>query len=131
VLPYLAFLEKKIYLYNLKLKKMEKQLHEQYEYARRRIKQKKRLYFHFVAFILGSLLLFISHNILDSAFVTQWYLWIITAWLFLFILHFIKIFITDRFMNKDWEREQIDRLVILQQRKIEQLQSKIANDENK
>jgi hypothetical protein len=110
---------------------MEKQLHEQYEYARRRIKQKKRLYFHFVAFILGSLLLFISHNILDSAFVTQWYLWIITAWLFLFILHFIKIFITDRFMNKDWEREQIDRLVILQQRKIEQLQSKIANDETK
>ncbi|SHG91598.1 2TM domain-containing protein [Flavobacterium micromati] len=108
---------------------MEKQLHEQYEYARRRIKQKKRLYFHFVVFVLGSLLLFVSHNILDSSFVTQWYLWIITTWLFLFILHFIKIFITDRFMNKDWEREQIDRLVIKQQKKIEQLQSKIANYE--
>jgi hypothetical protein len=131
VYTYFAFLEKKIYLYELKLKKMEKQLHEQYEYARRRINQKKRLYFHFVVFILGSLLLFISHNILDSALVTQWYLWIITAWLFLFILHFIKIFITDRFMNKDWEREQIDRLVILQQRKIEQLQSNIVNDETK
>ena len=110
---------------------MEKQLHEQYEYARRRIKQKKRLYFHFVLFVLGSLLLFLGHNFLESALVTQWYLWIITAWLFLFILHFIKIFITDRFMNKDWEREQIDRLVLLQQKKIEQLQSKIANDELK
>ena len=56
-------------------------------------------------------------------------MWIITVWLFLFILHFIKVFITDRFMNKDWEREQIDRLVTLQKKKIEQLQAQIANDE--
>ena len=31
-------------------------------------------------------------------------------------------------MNKSWERDQIDRLVALQQKKIAQLQSKI--DEN-
>lgn len=110
---------------------MEKELHEQYEYARRRIKQKKRLYYHFVLFVLGSLLLFVAHNFLDSTVVTDWYLWIITIWLFLFILHFIKIFITDRFMNKDWEREQIDRLVTLQKKKVEQLQNQIANDELK
>jgi cell division protein FtsW (lipid II flippase) len=110
---------------------MEKELHEQYEYARRRIKQKKRLYYHFVLFVLGSLLLFVAHNFLDSTVVTDWYLWIITIWLFLFILHFIKIFITDRFMNKDWEREQIDRLVTLQKKKVEQLQTQIANDELK
>ena len=110
---------------------MEKELHEQYEYARRRIKQKKRLYYHFVLFVLGSLLLFVAHSFLDSTVVTDWYLWIITIWLFLFILHFIKIFITDRFMNKDWEREQIDRLVTLQKKKVEQLQTQIANDEIK
>jgi cell division protein FtsW (lipid II flippase) len=110
---------------------MEKELHEQYEYARRRIKQKKRLYYHFVLFVLGSLLLFVAHNFLDSTVVTDWYLWIITIWLFIFILHFIKIFITDRFMNKDWEREQIDRLVTLQKKKVEQLQTQIANDEIK
>jgi len=110
---------------------MEKELHEQYEYARRRIKQKKRLYYHFVLFVLGSLLLFVAHNFLDSTVVTDWYLWIITIWLFLFILHFIKIFITDRFMNKDWEREQIDRLVTLQKKKVEQLQTQITNDELK
>ena len=108
---------------------MEKELHEQYEYARRRIKQKKRLYFHFVVFVLGSLTLFLGHNFLNSTLITEWYLWIITVWLFLFILHFIKVFITDRFMNKDWEREQIDRLVTLQKKKIEQLQAQIANDE--
>lgn len=110
---------------------MEKELHEQYEYARRRIKQKKRLYYHFVLFVLGSLLLFVAHNFLDSTVVTDWYLWIITIWLFIFILHFIKIFITDRFMNKDWEREQIDRLVTLQKKKVEQLQNQIVNDEIK
>ena len=108
---------------------MDQATHEQYEYARRRIKQKKRLYFHFVVFVLGSLTLFLGHNFLNSTLITEWYLWIITVWLFLFILHFIKVFITDRFMNKDLEREQIDRLVTLQKKKIEQLQAQIANDE--
>ena len=110
---------------------MEKELHEQYEYARRRIKQKKGLYFHFVLFVLGSLLLFMAHNFLDSTVVSNWDLWIIIIWLFLFILHFIKIFITDRFMNKDWEREQIDRLVALQKKKLDQLQTQVSNDELK
>lgn len=108
---------------------MEKELHEQYEYARRRIKQKKSLYFHFVVFILGSLLLFLGHSFLESNVVSDWYLWIITFWLFLFILHFIKIFITDRFMNKNWEREQIDRLVALQKKKVDQLQIQVENNE--
>ena len=92
---------------------MERELHEQYEYARRRIKQKKRLYFHFVVFVLGSLTLFLGHNFLNSTLITEWYLWIITVWLFLFILHFIKVFITDWFMNKVLVRVQIVRLVIL------------------
>ena len=68
---------------------------------------------------------------MNSTLITEWYLWIITAWLFLFILHFIKVFITDRFMNKDWEREQIDRLVALQKKKVEQLEAQITNDEPK
>ena len=32
-------------------------------------------------------------------------------------------------MNKDWEREQIDRLVALQKKKIEQLQLQIESEE--
>jgi hypothetical protein len=34
-------------------------------------------------------------------------------------------------MNKNWERDQIDRLVIKQQRKIEQLQNQIEEDSSK
>lgn len=108
---------------------MDKEQHELYEYARRRIKQKKRLYFHFVLLILGSLFLFIASKIFHKGLDSSWNFWIITAWIFIFLLHFIKVFITDRFMNKDWEREQIDRLVTLQKNKIEQLKAQI-NEEN-
>lgn len=108
---------------------MEKEIHEQYEYARRRIKQKKRLYFHFVVFVLGSLLLFITSLLSENPSIQNSYLYVITLWLFLFILHFIKVFITDRFMNKNWERDQIERLVALQQKKIKELETKVANDQ--
>jgi hypothetical protein len=113
---------------------MEKEVHEQYEYARRRLRQKKVLYFHFVLFLLGSLFLFVAKRFFGFGEGTNqnWCIWIITAWLFIFILHFIKVYITDRFMNKKWEREQIDRLVALQQKRISQLESKINEDtENK
>ena len=52
-------------------------------------------------------------------------MWIITTWFFIFILHFIKVYVTDSFMNKNWERTQIDKLIAQQQRKMEQLQSKV------
>lgn len=107
---------------------MEKQQHEQYEYARKRIKQKKRLYFHFVLLLLGSFFLFISSTYFGIGIDSDWCIWGITLWLFLFILHFIKVYITDRFMNKNWEREQIDRLVSLQQKKIDQLETKINEE---
>lgn len=113
---------------------MEKESHEQYEYARRRIRQKKVLYFHFVLFLLGSLFLFIANRFFGLGVNTEqnWSIWVITIWFFIFILHFIKVYITDRFMNKKWEREQIDRLVALQQKRISQLESRINEDsENK
>jgi hypothetical protein len=91
---------------------METSQHEQYEYARRRIRQKKRLYFHFLHFGEPK----------------EWYLWVITLWVFFFVLHFIKVFITDSFMNKNWERTQIDKLIEQQKRRIEQLHKNIDSD---
>jgi ABC-type multidrug transport system fused ATPase/permease subunit len=107
---------------------MEPQQHELYEYARKRIKEKKRLYYHFVLLTLGSLFLFISTKIFSTYINSSWYVWVITLWVFLFVLHFIKVFITDRFMNKNWEREQIDRLVSSQEKKINELQTVINED---
>ena len=107
---------------------MDQATHEQYEYARRRIKQKKRLYFHFVLFALTSIFLFIAHRFFDVGIESNWCIWVITFWAFLFVLHFIKVFITDRFMDKNCERDQIDRLVALQQKKITQLERQIEKE---
>ena len=110
---------------------MERDQHELYEYARRRIKQKKRLYFHFVLLISSSLFLFLATKIITFEINTNWFVLGISLWAFLFILHFIKVFITDRFMNKNWEREQIDRLVALQGKKIAELKTKLNEESPK
>ena len=109
---------------------MEKEQHELYEYARKRIKQKKGLFFHFVLFLLGSIFLAVANYFLIFDLTSNWSIWVITAWLFVLIMHFIKVYITDCFMNKDWEREQIERLIALQQKKISQLQTKVADEED-
>ncbi len=110
---------------------MEPGQHELYEYARKRLRQKKHLYFHFVLLVLGSLFAFVANHFLHVGEPHQWYKWLISAWLFIFILHFVKVFITDRFMNKNWEREQIDRMVTKQKTRIEQLETKTQNDSDK
>jgi hypothetical protein len=107
---------------------MEREQHELYEYARKRIKQKKGLYFHFVLLFLASLFLFVSTKLFNFGVDSNWHIYLITAWFFIFLLHFIKVYITDRFMNKNWEREQIDRLVLLQKNKIAELKTQITED---
>ena len=79
-----------------------------------------------------SLFLFIANRFFEfgiSSTGQNWCIWGVTIWFFLFILHFIKIYITDRFMNKNWERAQIDKLVAKQERKMQQLESKVDNSQ--
>jgi hypothetical membrane protein len=101
---------------------MDQEQHELYEYARQRLKQKKRLYYHFVIFVLASIFSIIVNKLLGVYPENHWFMWVITILSFIFILHFIRVFITDSFMNKKWERTQIDKLMSKQERKIEQLQ---------
>lgn len=109
---------------------MERNQQELYEYARKRVKQKKLVYVHFVLFFVGSLFLFIVNKWLKVIPEYDWYLWAITAWGFLFILHFIKVFVTESFINKKWEQEQIEKLVARQERRISQLEKKLENQQN-
>lgn len=107
---------------------MDNNQHEQYEYARRRIKQKKRLYFHLIIFFIGSIFIFFDTIFLNIGKPYIWYKWVVSLWLFIFIIHLIKVFVIDCFMNKNWERTQIDILVGRQKRKIEQLQSELDSE---
>lgn len=110
---------------------MEHINHELYENARRRIKQKKHLFVHFVVFFIGSIFLITSEKLFNVGLTNpNWSYWVVFVWAFLFILHFINVFITKRFMNKQWEREEIDKLVEKQQRRIEQLQKKVEQNQN-
>ena len=80
------------------------------------------LYLHFVLFLVGSLFMFIASHLMNAGEPNNWFLWISTIWFFFFILHFIKVYITDRFMNKNWERTQIDKLINKQKIKIAELE---------
>lgn len=105
---------------------MEQVPYELYEEARKRVKQKKLLFFHFVVFVLGSLLMYVSNVFLSKDPTTfKWYPWAISIWAFLLALHAVNVLIVDSFMNKKWEHRQIDKLIEKQKVKIEELQKKV------
>ena len=93
--------------------------HELYENARSRVKQKKRLYYHFILFLVGSLLFFVANKLLNFGedIIENWYLWAILLWFIFLILHGIDVFVTKKFMGKEWERRQTEKLVEKQEMK--------------
>lgn len=102
--------------------------HEQLEYAQRRVKQKKRLYIHFVIFLVGSVFLILFNKILKYGETYNWFLWAITLWAFFLVLHLINVYITHSFMGQAWERRQREKLVRKQREKIAALQKEIETE---
>ncbi len=102
--------------------------HDLLESAHARIKQKKRLYVHFVIFLIGSVFLVLINKILKFGVEYDWFIWAITFWAFLFVMHIINVFVTQKFMGKDWERKQREKLVLKQKEKIAALQKEIETD---
>lgn len=103
---------------------------EQYQYARQRIKQKKRLMQHFIIFLAGSVLLIIINPILGVGkdfFIKNWFVWAILLWAFLFIVHLLNVFIMNRFMGKEWEDRQLEKLQAKQAARIEKLKDKLGD----
>ena len=102
--------------------------HEQLEYAHKRLRQKKNLYVHFVLFLIGSIFLILINKILKYGEEYNWFVWAITFWAFLFVVHFVNVFITQKFMGIDWERKQREKLVAKQRQRIRELQKEIETD---
>lgn len=102
------------------------------ENAQKRIKQKKRLYVHFVVFLIGALFLILANTALGigegvTFFEIDWFVYAILFWLFLFIYHLFNVFITHKFMGKAWEQQQLNKLVAKQQEGIEKLKLQQPN----
>lgn len=101
-----------------------------YENAKRRIRQKKRLFAHFVIFVIGAIFLIVANTLLGigkelTFFGFNWFVYAISIWLFLLLYHLISVFITNRFMDKNWEDEQTAILIAKQKKRIEELSKQI------
>lgn len=111
---------------NKKDRELNLEQHEQMEYAQSRIRQKKRLYTHFVIFLIGSVFLIVINKILKYGEQYDWFLWAMLFWAFLLVIHLVNVFITNRFMGREWERNQRERLVRKQKDRIRELESEIS-----
>lgn len=106
------------------------------ENAQKRIRQKKRLFIHFVIFLIGAVFLIIANTILGigkdfTIAGINWFVYAILAWLFLFAYHFVNVFVTNKFMGKAWEKHQLDKLVSQQQQRIDKLKEQFLAEERK
>lgn len=101
--------------------------------AQHRIKQKKRVYTHFVLFLIGSVCFIVANLVLDigetvTIFNTYWFVTAIAVWFLLFLYHAFRVFVTDSFMGKQWQDEQLNTLIAKQKAKIAELQKKVEKD---
>ena len=103
------------------------------DYARARIRQKKRLYFHLVAFLFVSLVMVIlniglGYGAQIQPFGFPWVLSAALLWGVFLLLHVFQVYVTRRFMNPAWEKEQIKTLVGLQEARIEKIKRKLDKE---
>ncbi|PKA83327.1 2TM domain-containing protein [Ulvibacter sp. MAR_2010_11] len=114
-----------------KTERIDPEQREQYEYARARIKQKKRLMQHFIVFLVGSVLLIIINPVLGVGkefFIQNWFVWAILIWVFLFLIHVFNVFITNKFMGKEWETRQLEKLKAQQSARITELKKQAVQE---
>ena len=117
-----------------KISSIDKEQLELIEYAQSRVRQKKRLYLHFVIFLIGAVLLIIANTVLGigeeiTFFGKEWFLYAILLWTFFFLYHVFNVFITHKFMGKTWEKAQIDKLVSKQKERIAVLKEGMVKEE--
>ena len=113
---------------------IDKQQLELIQNAQKRVKQKKRLYIHFVIFLIGSVFLILANLALGIGkdirpFEIDWFVFAILIWLFLFLYHAFNVFVTHKFMGKEWEQKQLDTLVAKQQQHIDKLKEETYNNQ--
>ncbi|WP_324025501.1 2TM domain-containing protein [Maribacter sp. BPC-D8] len=113
---------------NKNTSKLDLEQHELLENAQKRVKQKKRLYTHFVVFLVGSVFLVLINKILKYGQEYNWFVWAITFWGFLFVLHIFNVFVTNKFMGNDWERSQREKLVAKQKKRIAEMEKEIEQE---
>ncbi len=113
---------------------IDKEQLELIQNAQKRVAQKRRLYIHFVIFLIGTLFL-ISLNLIIGfgsnvkVFEKDWFVSVTLLWLCIFIYHLSQVYVAHKFMGKSWEQKQINKLVAKQEARIEKLKHKFEKEE--
>ena len=114
-----------------KTERIDPEQREQYEYARARIGQKKKLMRHFIVFIAGSIFLIIINPILgygNDFIIKDWFVWAILIWAFIFLIHLFNVLVMNKFMDKEWEARQMESLKAKQEKRIAELDKQAASE---
>ena len=103
------------------------------EYAQNRIRSKKRLFFHFSIMIIGFISMLTSNLIFEFKkdiilFDFPWSYWLCSTWFFLFFIHLFNVYVTNKFMGKKWEKNQMKKLVNKQQIKIAEIKTELEKE---
>ena len=101
--------------------------------AQKRIKQKKRLYAHFVVFLIGAVFLIVANLVLNigkdvKLFGINWFVFAILGWLFIFIYHVFNVFVTSKLLSKNWEEKQLNKMVAKQKKRIAEIQQQVEKE---
>ncbi|MFZ0488803.1 MAG: 2TM domain-containing protein [Salegentibacter sp.] len=113
--------------------KLDAEQRELYENARKRTLEKRRLFQHFVIFLIGAVFLIVLNVVIGyketfKPFGYNWFVWVILLWTLIFLIHFFNVFVVNSFMGKEWESRQMDKLVAKQKEKIAHLQKKVEKE---
>jgi len=103
------------------------------ERAQARAKEKRRLYQHFLFFLAGGVILILLNVVFEYGkdvrpLGIDWFVWAIVLWGIIFLLHAFNVFVTNRFLGKEWEDNQIEKLVEKQRRRIAELEKKVEKN---
>lgn len=109
---------------------IDPQQRELYEHARKRVIQKKRLFQHFIIFIVGSVFFVILNLVFGygkevTLFGIDWCIIAILCWAFLLVVHFCNVWLFSTFMGQEWADRQMERLITKQKEEIALLQKDI------
>ncbi len=113
--------------------KIDPEQRELIERAQERARQKRRLYQHFIVFLIGSVVLILVNVIFEigqdiNPFGIDWFVWAIIIWAVILLIHAFNVFITNKFLGKEWENRQVERLVAKQQERIDELRERVERD---
>ncbi len=103
---------------------------EIYENAKKRVFQKKLLFFHFILCSLGAITFLILDQLLEINFlsITNWSFYLIGLWYLLVLLHAINVMVFKKFMGKEWERKQLEKLSQKQVDRINELKQQFERE---